>query len=305
MSTDGRRRLATTAEVLVASCLIAASPNQAAVGFLGPRGTFSELAAEAYRDRVTGAGATRPFETMTAVVDAVRAGSIPTGILPVASTVAGFPEESERLLLGEDDPGFRVIGEVVVPVELHLVATPGTDQARIRRILSHPNALGEAQAFLGARYAGVPREETASTAAAAARVEAGDGTLAAVASVAAARLYGLEILEHAIQDNPDNATSFWAIARSGRVPEPDRARRLIVLLEGPAGSTVLSTAISNLEDLGFAVVFVNSRPLPGALYGFRYIVSLAADVPVPGRHMRRAMASVSSEGRALVLGWFD
>jgi prephenate dehydratase len=98
--------------------LVVAVPARADLGFLGPRGTFSDEAAERYRRAAPEAGASVPFDTMTAVVEALRAKRISRGILPVVSTVAGFPEESQRLLLGESDPGFRVVAELVVPVEL-------------------------------------------------------------------------------------------------------------------------------------------------------------------------------------------
>ena len=276
-----------------------AEPVHAQLGFLGPRGTFSEQAAETYRERTPSVGDTLPFETMTAVVDALRAGRVARAVLPVASTVAGFPPESSRLLLGAPDPGFRVVAELVVPVELHLVVKPGTARERIRRILSHPNALGEARALLDARYPGVPREETASTAAAAELVKDGDGSLAAVASLAAARLYGLEVLDRAIQEDPHNATSFWVLARAEDAPQANAATRLVLLLEAPPGSDVLSETVARLHEAGLSVVFVESRPLPGELYGFRYLISLASETIVSTERLERA-----TRGRALRLGWF-
>lgn len=271
------------------------------LGFLGPRGTFSDQAAEMYRQRVAGLDQTVPFENMTAIVDALAAGRIATGIIPVASTVAGFPAESARLLLREAQPGFRVVGEVVVPVELHLLVKAGTARDRVARIVSHPSALKEAGAFLRARYAAIPREETESTAAAAERVAKSDGSLAAVASAAAARLYGLEILERAIQENPENATSFWAITRSEDSPMPNSANRLVILLEAPEGSPVLSRTIARLHEAGFAVVFINSAPLAGKLYGFRYLISLAAAKAVAERRVASALAGEA----VLRLGWFQ
>lgn len=276
----------------------ASAPATAQLGFLGPRGTFSEQAAETYRETAPELGESLPFDSMTAVVEALRQGRIDRGILPVASTVAGFPEESSRLLLGAAEPGFRVVDEVVVPVELHLLVRAETRPEGIARILSHPNALGEARAFLDARYPGVPREETLSTAAAAERVARSDGSLAAVASLAAARLYGLEVLDRAIQEDPHNATSFWVLARSEDAPVRTEAARLVLLLDAPAGSERLSRTVARLRAVGFRVVFASSTPLPGEPYGFRYLLSLAAESPVWTGRVERA-----AEG-ALRLGWF-
>jgi prephenate dehydratase len=239
---------------------------------------------------------------MTAVVEALRDGRIARGILPVASTVAGFPEESRRLLLGQLDPGFRVVAEIVVPVELNLLVKRGTSRDRIRRILSHPNALREAGPFLEKSYPAAQREETASTAAAAERVKNGDGSLAAVASAAAARLYDLEILEPSIQEDSRNATSFWIIARPEDAPEAREASRLVVLLDAPPGSGALSSAIASLHQEGLDVVFVSSVPLPGDIYGFRYLVSFSADEAVSRDRARSASTAVAP---MVWLGWFE
>lgn len=287
--------------------LLPATTLQEGFGFLGPRGTFSEQAANTYRQTTPGLGASIPFETMTHVVEALRAGEISRGILPVASTVAGFPAESSRLFLGGRDPGFRVVGELVLPIELHLLVKPGTSREGVRAILSHPNALGESGAFLDTHFPGVPREETASTAAAAQRAQRGDGSLAAVASVAAARLYGLEILDQAIQEDPHNATSFWAIVRPEDAVVPERVSRFVVLLDAPAGSHALSDTVAGLREVGLTVTFANSRPLPGALYGFRYLLAMAATKPVATKRIGAVVTSLTSNNgiHLLPLGWIE
>lgn len=291
----------------LAGALQAVPSAEGELGFLGPRGTFSEEAAETYRRATPDVGVSVPFETMTHVIEALREARVSRAILPVASTVAGFPAESSELFIASGEPGFRVVSEIVLPIELHLLAKPGTLRDGIGRILSHPNALGESGAYLDEHFSGIAREETASTAAAAERVSRGDGTHAAVASVAAARLYGLEILAEDIHEDPDNATSFWVLARPGEVTVPENVTRFVALLDAPAGSRALSETIASLHEVGFNVVFSNSRPLPGELYGFRYLLSFAAREPVETKRIRATLASMADLGdaRLLPLGWFS
>jgi prephenate dehydratase len=301
-----RRRELSTLTRATLSLLLLTAPVSAQLGFLGPRGTFSEEAADTFRRSATEVGEAVPFETMTAVVEALGAGRISRGILPVASTVAGFPEESSRLFLSAPDPGFRVIAEIVVPVELHLLVKPGTSRARIKKILSHPNALGESKSYRDAHYPGVAREETSSTAAAAERVAEADGSLAAVASAAAGRLYRLEVLDRSIQEDSRNATSFWVIARPDDARGLDEAVHLVVLLEAPPGSPALSATVASLHEAGLEVLFVNSKPVPGGLYGFRYLLSLSAPRPVSRNRVDLAIREgTAAGGRALRIGWFD
>lgn len=281
-----------------------AAPASDQLGFLGPRGTFSEQAADTYRQAAPELTTMLPYETMTALVMAVRDGRVARGIIPVAAT-AGFPAESSQLLLSNTDPGVRVVGEVVVPVDLHLLVKAGTASSRIARIASHPSALAEADAFLRTNYPSIPREETSSTAAAAEAVSRSDGSLAAVASAAAARLYGLEILTRTIQENRQNATSFWILARVEDASGPETIDRLVILVDAPPGSSALSAISADLHAIGLEIVFVNSRPLPGALYGYRFLVSLASATNVPRDRLEAALAGrTPTGGRVLVLGSF-
>jgi prephenate dehydratase len=299
-----RWRLAIVPLAFVFGALPVAAPAE--LGYLGPRGTFSEQAAKTYCKAMPDVGVTVPFETMTAVVEALRARKIGRGILPVVSTVAGFPQESSRLLLAAPDPGFRVVAELIVPVDLNLVVQPGTPRERIREILSHPNALGESRAFLDAHYGGIPRTETASTASASERVRQSDGSLAAVSSAAAARLYGLEILDASIQEDPRNATSFWVIARADDEPIVNPVKRVVLLVDAPCGSPALSAAVASLYRTGLEVEFVESTPLAGGSHGFRYLLALSSAKPVPRDRIDRAIHAASAVGgRALRLGSFD
>jgi hypothetical protein len=58
----------------------------------------------------------------------------------------------------------------------------------------------------------------------------------------------------------------------------------------------LSATIARLHEAGFAVVFINSAPLAGKLYGFRYLISLAATKPI---------AAPTLESGVLRLGWYN
>jgi hypothetical protein len=157
------------ASVLALLLAMGFTPVQAAdLGYLGPPGTYSEQAADAYRGADPAFATLRPQPSITAVAEAVARGALPRGLLPGLSTTAGFPAESHLALLRAHDPGFRILGAVIVPIETDLLVRPGTQLADIRAVLSHPNALAEAGGFLRARLPHVALRPVASTAAAAA-----------------------------------------------------------------------------------------------------------------------------------------
>jgi prephenate dehydratase len=258
----------------LSAAILAASPSFVApqeLAFLGPRGTYSEEAANTYRERATDVRSTVPMSSITEVVGAVTSGKAERGIIPAESTRAGVPIETAGLILRNLDPGFRIIDEMTISIELQLLGKPGTALSGIREILSHPNALKEAGEYLRAHFRDVPLRETPSTAAAAETVSKGDGTTAAIAGRAAAQLFALETLASAIQDDKDNATSFWVIAPASQPVVEKTPNRIVIALEAPPGSALLSSTLADLYKERFSVVSLSSAPLPGEIHGYRYV----------------------------------
>lgn len=272
------------------------------LAYLGPPGTYSEQAADLYRGRVTGFDKTVALDTITKVVQAVVSGTSPRGVIPVVATSSGFAAESSRAMLAALDPGFRVVGEVNIPIDNDLMTKIGASLSGIKTVLSHPNALGEAASWLHAHVPDAKLQETKSTAAAAELVSKGDETMAAVAGPAAAKLYGLTLLAERIQDNKDNRTSFWAIVKAGPDFPETKPDRIVVNLDAPSGSRSFSDVVSALRRIGFSVTHVNSAPLPGKLFGYRYTIALASGKPVPMARVQETTTIAAREGHAIVLG---
>ena len=259
--------------------------------YLGPRGTYSEQAALIFLDRR--ASTARPVATrsLQAVSDAVSQGRARLGILPIAATVSSFPAESHAALLRADDPGWRIVAEVELPIVSDLLVKPGTQRETLRRVLSHPNALEEAAVALRRDFSGLQWVETASTAAAAREVARGDGTSAAVAGPAARRHFGLVALAEGIQDHPCNTTLFWVIGAANS-PPAETPNRLALTIDAAASTDALGQAIAALSALRFRITFVNSRPLPGPPFAFRYAVAAAAARAVPLASITKKLARV-------------
>ncbi len=288
--------------------IVAASPGlglSQELAFLGPCGTYSEEAANTYRARANDIRSTVPMASITEVVGAVTSGKVYRGIIPAESTRAGVPAETAGLILRNLDPGFRILDEVTIPIELQLLGKPGTAVSRIREILSHPNALKEAGEYLRTHFPDVPLRETPSTAAAAETVSKGDGTTAAIAGHASAQLFALEALASGIQDDKNNATSFWVISPAS-LPLVEKApNRIVIALEAPPDSPLLSAMLSSLYKAHFSVVSLTSAPLPGKIHGYRYVTLLRSERPVPLERIQKALKNPrASVGAILLLGAF-
>jgi prephenate dehydratase len=114
------------------------------------------------------------------------------------------------------ESGLAIVGEHFMPISHALMALPGAT-GPFAAAYSHPQALGQSRRYL--RERGIVPLSHADTAGAAAFVaERGDRTLAAIAPRLAAELYGLEVVEDAVEDAHDNMTRFVVLAREPLEP---------------------------------------------------------------------------------------
>jgi prephenate dehydratase len=136
-------------------------------------------------------------------------------MIPIENSVAGRVADIHHLLPGA---GLHIVGEHFLRVRHQLMALPGASLATVKKALSHTQALGQCRGTL--RKLGlipVPEADTAGSARLVA--EAGDLSLAAIASTLAAEIYGLKILKHDVEDEKHNTTRFVILAN-----EPDHAK---------------------------------------------------------------------------------
>lgn len=184
-----------------------------AIAFQGLPGAYSDLACRA---AYPGA-ATLPCVTFEDAIAAVREGRARLAMLPCENSLAGRVPDIHRLL---PESGLHIVAEHFQRIEHCLVAPKGATLATIRRVHSHPVALGQVRGLL--RDLGlepVVQADTAGSAALVARL--GSVEDAAIASALAAELYGLEILRHNVEDAAHNTTRFYVMARTAECPPPD------------------------------------------------------------------------------------
>lgn len=151
-----------------------------------------------------------PREEFEQVVNSVAMGEVELGLLPLSNNAAGDTGAAELIA----SAGLCILEEYELSIRMHLLGVAGSRLNDIRTIVSHPVALRQCARQIAAL--GLSTEEVSNTAAAAAALR--DPTRAVLASAAAGRIYGLEILKPDMQDRSDNATRFAIFSRDGGVP---------------------------------------------------------------------------------------
>ena len=149
-----------------------------------------------------------PCPSFAAAFKAVQSGEAKIAMIPVENTVAGRVSDIYHLL---PEGGLYIIGEQYLPVHHQLLGVKGASLNEISSARSHPMALGQVRKRL--EGLGIRPVSDVDTAGAARAVsELGDPSVAAIASVLAGKIYGLEVLASDIEDAPHNTTRFLILA---------------------------------------------------------------------------------------------
>ena len=181
------------------------------IGFLGPPGTYSEEAALLYDP-----SAGRHYPTITAVGEAVAAGEIDEGIVPIENSLAGAVIFTLDLLI--DQPKLFIRGEIDLPIEHYLLAKPGTDPSEVKVIYSHPQALAQCRGYLEKNYPNAEQMASLSTVLCVTDSFESSVPAAAISPRRASELYDVDILDRGIQDEKSNVTRFAVLGLSDHEP---------------------------------------------------------------------------------------
>jgi chorismate mutase/prephenate dehydratase len=242
------------------------------VAYPGVEGSYSHLTAkQRYAGRPGGVLLTG-FDTPREAVEALRRGEVDLALLPIENTTAGAMYETYDALTEE---GVTIISELVSQVQHRLLGLPGAKLEALRTVRSHPQALLQCEAFLRERLPWVRQLPELDTGGAAQRVREGsDSTVAAIASDSAAQRFGLEVLARELQGASGDFTRFLEVAREATPLPADVPCKtsLLVVLENKPGT--LSKALLVLAERGVNLARVESRPLPGSPWAYRFFLDL-------------------------------
>jgi prephenate dehydratase len=220
-----------------------------------------------------------PCALSAEVFAALDAGAVDAAAIPIENSLAGSVLEHFDLLLKHD---VKVVEETLVRIRHNLIAMPGASVGEIERVLSHPVALAQCRRFLAAHPAmkAIAFYDTAGSVKQ--LMELRQRNVAAIASEAAVAIYGAEILERDIEDNPENYTRFFLVRRAGEAETEQEltgqelthkeANKMSIAftLENRPGSLV--AALSALSATGTNLTKIESRPVQGKPWEYIFYV---------------------------------
>ena len=197
-----------------------------------------------------------------------------TALVPVENSTEGPVTQTLDLLAAH--PDVSIVESFSVPIRHHLLAHPDTKKLKdIKKVYSHPQALGQCRPSIDKRLPHVERIAESSTAASAERTATEPGS-AALASETAAKIYGLKIMKRDMQSSSRNITRFMVLSTKKRrskpvCKDPAKIRSLMyVVLHNRPGA--LLHALSPFDAAGVNLTFIESRPLPGRPWEYAFFI---------------------------------
>jgi prephenate dehydratase len=253
------------------------------VSFQGELGAFSQIAAR----HLAGEDAVPvPLPTFQDVFESVATGRCQAAVIPIENTLHGSIHENYDHLLRFDLP---IRGETFVRIVHNLIAAPGVRFSGIKRIYSHPVALNQCRQFFEAHplVERIPFYDTAGSVKMVMDQSLTDA--AAIASAAAADIYGAKIVRKSIEDDRENYTRFFLLERPKRtVKSPAHSENVrfkttvVFTVRNVAGALFRSLSAFALRDLNMTKI--ESRPLRGKPWEYLFYLDFIGHKDDPVAH---------------------
>ncbi len=239
------------------------------IGYLGPPGSFSHLAAVRHFGSSV---AHQDVHEVAGVFTEVERGHVDYGLAPIENSIHGGIVETLDSLMAGAKRGAPIHIYAEVQLEVHHALLGNCDPADVEVIYSKPEVFGQCRHWLATQY---PRAELVATPSSSRAVqmvremsegEDGGGRkgkrgrrgAAAIGSALAGELYGVHVLFEKIEDNPGNVTRFFVIGRHrAQRSGDDKTSVMFTTLDKPGA---LVAVLAEFDRAGVNLTHIDKRP---------------------------------------------
>lgn len=225
------------------------------IAIQGVQGSFHHLVAQEYYHQEVEVLECMSFAELT---KSLLKGEANEGVMAIENSIAGSILPNYALI---DENNLKVVGEHYIPIDMNFMAMPGQKIENIKKVYSHPMALLQCKEFFK-KHPHIKLIEDSDTAEVARRIsEKGSTKVAAVASKAAAQLFGLEILAESIHTKKSNATRFLIISTKKKEPNGDKIDKASLKFELESKRGSLVSVLNILRDFNLDMTKIQSMPI--------------------------------------------
>lgn len=234
---------------IISGCRALQKPTS--ISYLGPEGSFSNQAAF---HKFGSSSELIPLTSFEEVFESVQRGRTEYGIVPIENSVEGSIGSILDMLLEWD---LSICAEYYERIGHFLLSGSGRVED-LKKIASHPQALGQCRKWLGKNLKNVEFIETPSTAAAA-KYASENPEIAAIAAKHAASLYNLKVIEPHIEDSTQNTTRFIVVGYEVPPPTGDDKTSAVFAIKDKPGALHKSLFLP-FANAGINLTKIESRP---------------------------------------------
>lgn len=253
------------------------------IAYLGPAGTYTEMAALRYLqlnhpDREHDPSRMCPYSTISQAIKAAETGEVEIAVVPIENSIQGGVTMTLDSLWQSES--LQIQQAIVLPIS-HALITRAKKLEDIKTVYSHPQGLAQCQQWLDKYLPTVQQIATDSTADGVYPV-AKDVTVAAIASQRAAEIYELPILEFPINDQPDNFTRFLVLGRTAPTTQGTHSSLAFSLKRNMPGALVKPLLV--FADRQINLSRIESRPTKRSLGEYIFFIDVEAAADTPNFH---------------------
>jgi chorismate mutase/prephenate dehydratase len=245
------------------------------VAFLGPVGTFTEQAMLHYFG-----SSIEPLAcaSIDEIFRATASGSADFGVVPIENSTEGVVARTLDLLLPSP---LTISGETSLAVQHNLLRKePGREGITV--VAAHPQALAQCQGWLSQNLPHAERRAVSSNAEGA-RLASEDPSVAALASERAATLFGLHVVQHAVQDEANNRTRFFILTHGDHhkpaAPTGHDCISLVVSVANRPGA--VHDLLVPLKQHGVSMTRIESRPARSGQWEYVFFIDMVGHPSMP------------------------
>jgi len=243
------------------------------IAFLGPAATFTH---QACMQHFGLSGEFSAKKDIADVFDDVEKGRADFGVVPIENSTEGVVSHTLDKFVNSN---LKICAEVMLEIS-HALLNRSGKASDITRVCSHPHALAQCKNWVKNNLPNAVAFDVSSTAMAA-QMASEDPSTAAIASVAAANLYGLQVIEKNIEDNSNNYTRFLVICKSeAKRTGNDKTSVVFVVKDAPGA---LYSMLKPFALRGINLTKIESRPIKTKAWEYVFFVDLdghISDEPV-------------------------
>lgn len=242
--------------------------NGVRVAYSGVEGAFADIAAK----RIFPDGQQISYPNFEEAYKAVEKGECDMAVLPIENSFAGeVGQVTDLMFKGR----LFVTGVYTLKIAQNLMSVEGATVDGIEKVISHPQALSQCAGYI--KKHGFEEEESVNTAVAAKTVaKLGNPKVAAIASRETAKLYGLKLIDHDINESEINFTKFAVFSRS-RNNLTSNGGTFILLFTVKHSAGALADAVNVIGKYGFNMKTLRSRPMRDLPWQYYFYVEAEGD----------------------------